>query len=101
MYEKFTDRARKVITMAKEEAECFSKEYVGTGHILLGLIKEGAGVAAHVLKYREVDLEKIRVAVERLDQSGSSNDAELLHAKKVIEYSLEEVRRLNHNYVGT
>ena len=70
MYERFTDRARKVMQLANQEAQRFNHEYIGTEHILLGLIKEGSGVAANVLKNLDVDLRKIRLEVEKLVQSG-------------------------------
>ena len=70
MYERFTDRARKVMQLANQEAQRFNHEYIGTEHILLGLVKEGTGVAANVLKNLDVDLRKIRLEVEKLVQSG-------------------------------
>ena len=70
MYERFTDRARKVMQLANQEAQRFNHEYIGTEHVLLGLIKEGSGVAANVLKNLDVDLRKIRLEVEKLVQSG-------------------------------
>ena len=73
MYERFTDRARKVMQLANQEAQRFNHEYIGTEHILLGLVKEGSGVAANVLKNLDVDLRKIRLEVEKLVQSGSRN----------------------------
>jgi len=106
MYERFTDRARKVMQLANHEAQRFNHEYIGTEHILLGLIKEGSGVAVNVLKNLDVDLRKIRLEVEKLVQS--SPDMVTLGklpqtpwAKKVIEYSVEESRNLNDNHVGT
>ncbi len=106
IYERFTDRARKVLQLANQEAQRLNHEYVGTEHILLGLIKEGTGVAANVLKNLDVDLRKIRLEVEKLVQSGADmvTMGKLPHtprAKKVIEYAMEEARNLNHNYVGT
>ena len=108
MYERFTDRARKVMQLANQEAQRFNHEYIGTEHILLGLVKEGSGVAANVLKNLDVDLRKIRLEVERIVQSGAGGDQVVMgrlphtpRAKKVIEYSIEEARNLNHNYVGT
>lgn len=71
MYERFTDRARKVMQLANQEAQRFNHEYIGTEHILLGLIKEGSGVAANVLKTLEVDLRKIRLEVEKTGPVGS------------------------------
>ena len=106
MYERFTDRARKVMQLANQEAQRFNHEYIGTEHILLGLVKEGSGVAANVLKNLDVDLRKIRQEVEKLVQSGPEMVTmgklpQTPRAKKVIEYSMEEARNLNHNYVGT
>ncbi len=106
MYERFTDRARKVMQLANQEAQRFNHEYIGTEHILLGLIKEGSGVAANVLKNLDIDLRKIRLEVEKLVQSGPDMVTmgklpQTPRAKKVIEYAMEEARNLNHNYVGT
>ncbi|HZT78904.1 MAG TPA: ATP-dependent Clp protease ATP-binding subunit [Gemmataceae bacterium] len=106
MYERFTDRARKVMQLANQEAQRFNHEYVGTEHVLLGLIKEGSGVAANVLKNLDIDLRKIRLEVEKIVQSGPDMVTmgklpQTPRAKKVIEYSIEEARNLNHNYVGT
>jgi ATP-dependent Clp protease ATP-binding subunit ClpC len=92
--------------LANQEAQRFNHEYIGTEHILLGLVKEGAGVAANVLKNLDIDLRKIRLEVEKIVQSGP--DAVKMgrlpqtpRAKKVIEYAIEECQRLKHNYVGT
>ena len=106
MYERFTDRARKVMQLANQEAQRFNHEYIGTEHILLGLVKEGSGVAANVLKNLDIDLRKIRLEVEKLVQSGpemvtNGKLPQTPRAKKVVEYSMEEARNLNHNYVGT
>jgi hypothetical protein len=106
MYERFTDRARKVMQLANQEAQRLYHEYIGTEHILLGLVKEVSGVAANVLKNLHLDLRKIRLEVERLVQSGpdmvTMGKLPLTpRAQKVIEYSMEEARSLNHNYVGT
>ncbi|MEN6451478.1 MAG: Clp protease N-terminal domain-containing protein, partial [Thermoguttaceae bacterium] len=106
MYERFTDRARKVMQLANQEAQRFNHEYIGTEHVLLGLIKEGSGVAANVLKNLDIDLRKIRMEVEKLVQSGPDMVTmgklpQTPRAKKVIEFSMEEARNLNHNYVGT
>ena len=106
MYERFTDRARKVMQLANQEAQRFNHEYIGTEHGLLGLVKEGSGVAANVLKNLEVDLRKIRIEVEKIVQSGPDMVTmgklpQTPRAKKVIEYAMEEARNLNHNYVGT
>ena len=106
MYERFTDRARKVMQLANQEAQRFNHEYIGTEHMLLGLVKEGTGVAANVLKNLDVDLRKIRLEVEKLVQNGPEMITmgklpQTPRAKKVIEYSMEEARNLNHNFVGT
>jgi len=106
MYERFTDRARKVMQLANQEAQRFNHEYVGTEHVLLGLVKEGSGVAANVLKNLDVDLRKIRIEVEKIVQAGPDMVTmgklpQTPRAKKVIEYAIEEARNLNHNYVGT
>ena len=70
MYERFTDRSRKVMQLAQSEAQRFNHEYIGTEHLLLGLIKEGSGVASHVLQNLDVDLRKVRLEVEKIVQSG-------------------------------
>ena len=106
MFERFTDRARKVMALANQEAQRFNHEYIGTEHILLGLIKEGTGVGATVLKKMNVDLRKVRLEVEKMVKSGPEMVpmGKLPHtprAKKVIEYAIEEARNLNYNYVGT
>src|SRR5947209_5717199 len=108
MYERFTDRARKVMQLANQEAQRFNHEYIGTEHILLGLVKEGSGVAANVLKNLDIDLRRIRLEVEKIVQTGPGSEMVTMgklpqtpRAKKVIEYSIEEARNLNHNYVGT
>jgi len=106
MFERFTDRARKVMALANQEAQRFNHEYIGTEHILLGLVKEGSGVAANVLKNLDVDIKKLRLEVEKLVKSGPDMVTmgklpQTPRAKKVIEYAIEEARSLNHNYVGT
>ncbi|MCH2202538.1 MAG: ATP-dependent Clp protease ATP-binding subunit [Fuerstiella sp.] len=106
MYERFTDRARKVMQLANQEAQRFNHEYIGTEHVLLGLVKEGSGVAANVLKNLDIDLRKIRIEVEKIVQTGPDMVTmgklpQTPRAKKVIEYAMEEARNLNHNYVGT
>ena len=106
MFERFTDRARKVMALANQEAQRFNHEYIGTEHILLGLVKEGSGVGANVLKNLDVDLRKVRLEVEKLVKQGPEMVTmgklpQTPRAKKVIEYAIEEARNLNHNYVGT
>src|SRR5438552_1079060 len=106
MYERLTDRARRVFQFAYQEAQRFNHEYIGTEHILLGLVKEGSGVAANVLKNLNIDLRKIRLEVEKIVQSGPDMVTmcklpQTPRAKKVIEYAIQEARNLNHQYVGT
>ena len=106
MFERFTDRARKVMALANQEAQRFNHEYVGTEHILLGLVKEGSGVGANVLKYMDVDLARINEVVRKLIKHGPDMVAtgdlpQTPRTKMVIDYAIEEARTLNHNYVGT
>ncbi len=106
MFDRFTDRARKVMGLARQEAQRFNHEYIGTEHILLGLVKEGSGVAANVLKNMNVDLKKIRVEIEKIVKNGPSTVTMgqlpfTPRAKKVLELSLEEASNLGHNYIGT
>ena len=106
MFDRFTDRAKKVMSFARQEAMKFNHEYIGTEHILLGLVQEGSGVAANVLKNMTVDLEKIRHEVEKIVKTGPSmvTMGQLPftpRAKKVLELSLEEASQLSHNYIGT
>jgi ribosomal protein L37AE/L43A len=104
-FNRFTERARKVLSLAQEEAQRFQHNYIGTEHLLLGLVREGDGVAAKVLTSLGVDLEKVRNAVESIIGRG---DRVVLgeigltpRAKKVIELAVDEARRLNHHYIGT
>jgi len=106
MYERFTDRARKVMQMANQEAMRFNHEYIGTEHILLGIIKEDSGIAANVLKNLDIDLRKVRRQIEQIILGGPKmvpmgNLHETPKVKKVIEYAIDEARAFNHNYVGT
>lgn len=106
MYERFTDRARKVLVLANQEALHFNHETVDTYHILLGLVKEGSGVAANVLKNLDIDLRKIRLAVEKVVRPGPEQIimGKLPHTpafKKVIEGAIGEALTLGHRYVGT
>ncbi|MFH1616834.1 MAG: ATP-dependent Clp protease ATP-binding subunit [Planctomycetota bacterium] len=106
MFERFTDRARKVMALANQEAQRFGHEYIGTEHILLGLVKEGSGVGANVLKNLDIDIKKLRLEVEKLVKSGPDMVTmgklpQTPRAKKVIEFAIEEARQLNHNYIGT
>src|SRR3989338_2878981 len=106
MFNKFTERARKVILLAKQEAKRFNHDYIGTEHILLGLLREGEGVAAAVLQSLGMNLNNIRLEVEKLVQVGPatvvSGDLPFTpKAKKVMELAMEEARTLGHNYIGT
>ncbi len=104
-FDKFTERARKVLTLAQEEAQRFNHNYIGTEHLLLGLVREGDGVAARVLSNMGVQLPKVRSAVEfiigRGDQAPTGDIGLTPRAKKVIELAVDEARRLNHHYIGT
>jgi ATP-dependent Clp protease ATP-binding subunit ClpC len=104
-FDKFTERAKKVLVLAQEEAQRFNHNYIGTEHLLLGLVREGEGIAAKVLSNLGVELNKVRSAVEFIIGRGDRmviGDISLTpRAKKVIELSVEEARRLNHNHIGT
>jgi ATP-dependent Clp protease ATP-binding subunit ClpC len=104
-FDKFTERAKKVLVLAQEEAQRFNHNYIGTEHLLLGLVREGEGIAAKVLSNLGVELNKVRSAVEFIIGRGDRmviGDISLTpRAKKVIELAVEEARRLNHNYIGT
>ena len=104
-FDKFTERARKVLQLAQEEAQRFNHNYIGTEHLLLGLVREGEGVAAKVLANLGVELNKVRSAVEfiigRGDRTVTGDIGLTPRAKKVIELSVDEARRLNHHYIGT
>ena len=104
-FDKFTERARRVLTLAQEEAHRFNHNYIGTEHILLGLVREGDGVAAKVLSNLGVELNKVRSAVEfiigRGDRTVLGEIGLTPRAKKVIELAVDEARRLGHSYIGT
>ena len=104
-FDKFTERARRVLTLAQEEAQRFNHNYIGTEHLLLGLVREGDGVAAKVLGNLGVELGKVRSAVEfiigRGDRAVLGEIGLTPRAKKVIELAVDEARRLNHHYIGT
>ncbi|HEX6121993.1 MAG TPA: ATP-dependent Clp protease ATP-binding subunit, partial [Ktedonobacterales bacterium] len=104
-FDKFTERARKVLSLAQEEAQRFNHNYIGTEHLLLGLVREGDGVAAKVLSNLGVELNKVRSAVEfiigRGDRIVLGEIGLTPRAKKVIELAVDEARRLNHHYIGT
>ena len=104
-FDKFTERARRVLSLAQEEAQRFNHNYIGTEHLLLGLVREGDGLAAKVLANLGVELNKVRSAVEfiigRGDRPTSGEVGLTPRAKKVIELAVDEARRLNHHYIGT
>ncbi|HLJ80109.1 MAG TPA: Clp protease N-terminal domain-containing protein [Ktedonobacterales bacterium] len=104
-FDKFTERARKVLSLAQEEAQRFNHNYIGTEHILLGLVREGDGVGAKVLRSLGVELQAVRREVERVIGRGDRivlGDIGLTpRAKKVMELAVDEARRLNHHYIGT
>ena len=104
-FEKFSERARRVLSLAQEEAQRFNHNYIGTEHILLGLVRESDGVAAKVLASLNVELNKARSAVEFIIGKGEKATASEIgltpRAKKVIELAVDEARRLNHHYIGT
>src|SRR5688500_8538943 len=104
-FDKFTECARKVLQLAQEEALRFNHDYIGTEHLLLGLVREGDGVAARVLNNMGVQLPKVRSAVEFIIGRG---EVELVgeialtpRSKKVLELAVDESRRANHHYIGT
>jgi hypothetical protein len=105
MFERFTDRARRVVVLAQEEARLLNHNYIGTEHILLGLIHEGEGVAAKALESLGISLEAVRAQVEEIIGQGQSAPTGHIpftpRAKKVLELSLREALALNHNYIGT
>ena len=105
MFERFTDRARRVVVLAQEEARLLDHDYIGTEHLLLGLVHEGEGVAAEALERVGVSLAAARVEVERIIGRGDSTPTAHIpftpRAKKVLELSLREALNLRHNYIGT
>ena len=105
MFERFTDRARRVVVLAQEEARMLNHNYIGTEHILLGLIHEGEGVAAKALESLGISLEAVRQQVEEMigqgQQAPSGHIPFTPRAKKVLELSLREALQLGHNYIGT
>ncbi len=104
-YDRFTERARKVLSLAQEEAQRLQHNYIGTEHLLLGLVREGEGVAAKVLSNLGVKLNKVRDTVEfivgRGDRIVLGEIGLTPRAKKVIELAVDEAHRLNHHYIGT
>jgi len=104
-FEKFSERARRVLSLAQEEAQRFNHNYIGTEHVLLGLVRETEGVAARVLSALELELSKVRSAVEFIigegEQPVESEIGLTPRAKKVVELAVDEARRMNHTYIGT
>ena len=105
MFERFTDRARRVVVLAQEEAKMLNHNYIGTEHILLGLIHEGEGVAAKALESLSISLESVREQVQEIIGQGQQQPTGHIpftpRAKKVLELSLREALQLGHNYIGT
>ena len=105
MFERFTERARQVVVLAQDEARRLNHNYIGTEHILLGLIREGEGVAAKALESLGISLEAVRQQVEEIigrgQQAPSGHIPFTPRAKKVLELSLREAQQLGHNYIGT
>ena len=105
MFERFTDRARRAVDLAEEEARRLNHSYIGTEHILLGLIREGEGVAARALESLGISLDDVRRQVEQIIGQGQQEPHEQIpytpRAKKVLELSLREAKQLGHHYIGT
>ena len=105
MFERFTDRARRVVVLAQEEARMLNHNYIGTEHILLGLIHEGEGVAAKALESLGISLDAVREQVQEIigpsQQTQSGHIPFTPRAKKVLELSLREALQLGHSYIGT
>lgn len=106
MYKSFTDRARRVMEIANLEAQRYNHEYVGSEHMLLGMIKESSGVACHVLRHFGMDLKTIRTEIERVSSPGPETVVLAKHplvprVKNIIYYAFEESLKLGHKYVGT
>ncbi len=104
-FERFTERARKVLTLAQEEAQRLKHNYIGTEHLLLGLVRESGGVAGIVLKREGIELNKVREVVlqiiQRADKPVTGEIGLTPRSKKVVELAVEEARRLGHPYIGT
>ena len=105
MFERFTDRARRVVVLAQEEARALNHNYIGTEHILLGLIQEGEGVAAKALESMGISLDAVRTEVKEIIGSGGHPPSGYIpftpRAKKVLELALREALQLGHKYIGT
>ena len=105
MFSRFTERAQQVLVLAQEEAKRLSHNFIGTEHLLLGLVREGSGIAARALQNMNVDLNRVRSEVERITPKGDKLFFQGItytpRAKRVVELSIEESQNLGHNYVGT
>src|SRR4051812_35706434 len=105
MFERFTERARQVVVLAQEEARTLKHNYIGTEHILLGLLREEEGLAARVLESLDITVERVRAQVVRIVGSGEEVTSGQIpftpRAKKVLELALREALSLGHNYIGT
>jgi ATP-dependent Clp protease ATP-binding subunit ClpC len=105
MFERFTEPARQVVVLAQDEARLLKHNYIGTEHLLLGLLREGEGLAARVLESRDVSIEEVRATVGRIvgqgDEVTSGQIPFTPRAKRVLELALQEALSLNHNYIGT
>jgi ATP-dependent Clp protease ATP-binding subunit ClpC len=106
MLQRFTERARQVMALANQEAQRFHNEYIGAEHLLLGILKEGNGIAASVLKDLDVDSGALRGEIERQIQTGSDSGLiaklpQTPQARKVLDHAIERARQMHHNYVGT
>src|SRR5512132_2351514 len=105
MFERFTERARQVVVLAQEEARTLKHNYIGTEHILLGLLREEEGLAARVLESRDITVERVRAQVVRIVVIGQAATSTLIpytpRARSVVELAQEEARTLEHNYIGT
>ena len=105
MFERYTERARKVIILAQDEAVRLKHNYIGTEHLLLGLLREREGIAAKILESLDISIEAVRNELEnfvdRTEYQGATEVAFTPRAKRVLELALDETRRLSHKYVGT
>ena len=106
MHERFTDRSRKIMILANQEAQRLSHDYIGAEHLLLGIVKQEAGSAIDILKKFDIDRYEVRLEIEKQVEKGTAELAgdripQTPQAKKVIEFAIKEARLLEHNYVGT
>jgi len=106
MFKKFTERARRVIILAREEAERYNHEYLGTEHILLGVLKDGGGIAITVLQKSGVNLDRLNLEIKKTLPHSSPHTVGTEipfspRAKKVLEFAVEEAKAMGHNYIGT